>query len=363
MRNLRILGFVALIVLIAVIAGCERKVVNQPANNNQQLTGCFTCHGEESFGGALLQAQGEWANSIHASGNNVDYTNRDKSDCSMCHDQQGFLQYLNTGAVDTLHYQSVSAIHCFTCHAPHESGTLLLRTEAPYALQNGVIFDKGAANICVRCHHTRTSLDVTLGTADTVKLSTRMGPHHGPQGDMLQGTLGFQFSGVTYPTVSQHGDNVPDGCIGCHMGNPQAHDGYRIGGHSFNMTYFDDESGSEYTLVGVCQVCHAAATDLDFNLKNVDYNNNGELEGIQTELNGLRDTLSYWLALSKALTVDSTVTPPEYAIKNNKVVTRNVAGAVYNWVLFNEDRSQGVHNPQYFYTLLKSSIDYLKAHQ
>ncbi len=60
MRVLRILSIIALIAMIAVITGCERKVVNQASNDNQQLTGCFACHGEESFGGAILEAQGEW---------------------------------------------------------------------------------------------------------------------------------------------------------------------------------------------------------------------------------------------------------------------------------------------------------------
>jgi len=362
MRILRILSIIALIAMLAVIAGCERKVVNEANNDNQGLSGCFGCHGETSLDGAILQAQGEWNNSLHASGNNIDYTNRDKSDCQACHDQQGFLDLLNTGTIDTLKYQTVSAIHCFTCHAPHQNGNLQLRTEAPYALQNGVIFDHGAANLCVRCHHTRTSLNVTLGTADTTKLTTRMGPHHGPQGDMLQGTLGYQFSGYTlYPTASQHGAATAEGCIDCHMGNPQAHDGYNIGGHSFNMTYFNEETATEYTLSGVCTSCHPAATSLDYNLKDVDYNNNGVKEGIQTELEGLRDTLQIWLKAAGALTENADT--HVFSIKNNKWVSKNVAGAVYNWVLFNEDRSWGVHNPQYFYHLLKSSVDYMKAHQ
>jgi len=360
MRILRILSIIALIAMVAVIAGCERKVVNQPSNDNQQLTGCFACHGEEAFGGAILQAQGGWQNSVHASGDRVDYTNRDKSDCMMCHDQQGFIDKLNTGTVDTTRYEVVSAIHCFTCHAPHQNGNLQLRTEAPYALQNGVIFDHGAANLCARCHHTRTSLDVTLGTADSVTLTSRMGPHHGPQGDMLQGTLGYQFAGYTYPTASQHGAATTNGCIDCHMGNPQVMDGYKVGGHSFNMRYFDDEANTEYTLSGVCTTCHPAATSFDYNLKGVDYNNNGVVEGIQTELKGLRDTLQIWLKASGALTENANT--HVFSIKSTKV-PRNVAGAVYNWALFNEDRSWGVHNPQYLYHLLKSSIDYLKAHQ
>lgn len=361
MRILRLLVVIALAATLLFVMGCERKVVNQASNNNQSQTGCFTCHGETSFDGALLQAHGEWENSRHASGRAIDYTNRDEDDCMMCHDQQGFLDKLYTGTIDTRRYGTVSAIHCFTCHAPHENGNLQLRTEAPYTLRNGVVFDHGAANLCVRCHHTREPLEVTLGTADSTTMTSRMGPHHGPQGDMLQGTLGYQFSDYTqYPTTSQHGAATVDGCIDCHMGNPQQHDGYNVGGHSFNMVYFSEESGTEYTLSGVCTSCHPAATSLDYNLKNVDYNNNGVNEGIQTELLGLRDTLQVLLASADALTENATT--HVFSIKSKKV-PKAVAGAVYNWVLFNEDRSEGVHNPQYFYHLLKSSIEYMKAHQ
>lgn len=361
MRVLLILSIIALIAVLAVIGGCERKVVNEAKADNEELFGCFGCHGETSFDGALLQARGEWQNSIHASGNNVDYTNRDNSDCSACHDQQGFIDMLNTGAVDTLKYSIVSGIHCFTCHAPHEKGNLELRTEAAYTLKNGVVYNHGTSNICVRCHHTRTLLATDLGTADTTKLTTRFGPHHGPQGDLLQGTHGYQFAGYTYPTASQHGAATTDGCIDCHMGNPETHDGYNVGGHSFNMTYFNDEAGTEYTLSGICKGCHPAAASFDYNLKDVDYNNNGAKEGIQTELQGLRDTLSIWLEAAGALTEDTTT--HVFSIINNKWVPKNVAGAVYNWVLFNEDRSSGVHNPQYLYHLLKSSVDYMKAHK
>ena len=297
---------------------------------------------------------------MHASGTSVDYTNRLKSDCQQCHDHQGFLDWVDSGVEDTTQLTTVSAIHCFTCHAPHTRGDLSLRADGPYTLKNGVVFDYGAANLCVRCHHTRTALTADLGTADTVKLTTRFGPHHGPQGDLLQGTHGYQFAGYTYPTASQHGAATTDGCIDCHMGNPQAHDGYNIGGHSFNMRY-ESHDGTEYTLSGVCTSCHPAAASFDYNLKDVDYNNNGAKEGIQTELLGLRDTLSIWLEAAGALSENATT--HAFSIVNNKWVPKPVAGAVYNWVLFNEDRSWGLHNPQYMYHLLKSSVDYMKAHQ
>jgi hypothetical protein len=351
MRVLRILSIVALIAVLAIVAGCERKVVNQVSNDNQQLTGCFACHGEESFGGAILEAQGEWQNSVHASGTNIDYTNRGGgNDCTRCHSQQGFIEFLNTGAVSAP-YSTVSAIHCFTCHAPHETGTLKLRTEAPFALLNGSVFDHGAGNLCANCHHSRMS--ATLPTP-TDSISSRYGSHHGPQGDLFEGANGYQYSNPTYPyESSSHRALFADGCIDCHMGNPQIHDGYKVGGHSFNMV--DEATGTNLS-AGCARAsnCHPAATSYNFIAK-ADYDGNGVIDSVHTEFAGLVDTLQALLIQGGYLNA-TTLAP-----KSMRVPT-DVAGAVYNYVMVNEDRSQGAHNFKYVVALLKNSIKYLKDH-
>lgn len=354
MRTLNALIIVALVAMMALVAGCERKIVNEVASNDQSLNGCFACHGETSFDGALLQAKGEWENSLHASGTSIDYTNRAKSDCQQCHDHQGFLDWINTGEEDTLALATVSSIHCFTCHAPHERGDLTLRVSAPYTLKNGVVFDHGEANLCVNCHHSRTSLAADLGTGDSLTLNSRTGPHHGPQGDMLQGTHGYEFSGTTYVS-SPHASVVTNGCIGCHMGNPTQHDGYNVGGHSFNME-FESHDGTTYTLAGVCASCHsnyATATNFDVVFTGRDVDGDGTVEGIQTEFDGLADSLQVLLVK---------VVDPATKLFKAKRIAKLQAAAAYNWAIYREDRSHGIHNPKYFEGLLKSSIAYLNAH-
>ena len=112
--------------------GCERKVTNEIVQNTTPPDAVgIECHNDTD--GMLQQAAGEWENSIHASGNSVDYTNRGGSDCTACHDHQGFLGFLATGTV-SLAYSTVSAIGCFTCHAPHTTVHLELRTDDPYTM-------------------------------------------------------------------------------------------------------------------------------------------------------------------------------------------------------------------------------------
>jgi len=325
-----LLGTLLPVVILFWTAGCEREVVNSPEDDQISNSSCFTCHGEEGY---LLSAKGEWENSIHASGNNVDYTNRGGSDCTQCHNHQGFLEFVATGSVSAP-YDQVSSIHCFTCHAPHTRGDLTLRTDAAFTLANGEIFDYGSGNLCANCHHSRYSVDDIV---DGIGVSPYWGPHHGPQGDLIAGTNGYEFDAYEYESTGHGNIGGGNSCVGCHMGNPRTHVGYKIGGHSFNMV--DEESGA--TLVGVCQECHLSAEDFDY-------------EGIQTEIHGLLEELE--TLLFNAGIIDGTAHPVRGTIDD-----KDVAGALFNFLLIEEDRSFGVHNPEYMVDLLESSISFMES--
>jgi len=308
---------------------------------------CFVCHGDD---GLLLQAQGEWQASIHASGTNIDYTNRGGSDCTECHNHQGFLEFLATGSVSAP-YDNVSAIHCFTCHAPHERGNLTLRTDASYTLVNGDTFDHGAGNLCANCHHSRISPDDLVD--GFVITSPYWGPHHGPQGDLLTASTGYEFDGYTYSS-SPHADIVDDACIGCHMGDVRIHAGYTVGGHSFNM---EDEAGSNLADVCAQAGCHAEVDDdFDFIAADdpVDYDGDGAIEGYQTEFEGMVDSLR------TLLMAESLLDGSDHAVPQT-VADGNLAGALFNFLMVHEDRSHGVHNFQYERDLVQSSIDYINS--
>lgn len=346
---------VVLAVALLAVWGCERKVTNEIVQNND-AAGCVgSCHNDTD--GLLQQAAGEWENSIHASGNSVDYTNRGGTDCTKCHDHQGFLDFLATGTVSAP-YSTVSAIGCFTCHAPHTTFTLELRTSDPYTMPSGSVFDHGGGNLCVNCHHVRDKASTIAAATDSFTIDTRWGPHYGPQGELVSGTGGYLFAGYPYDS-DPHASSVRDACVGCHMGDVQTREGYDVGGHSFNMRALED---STITMVKYCSsdsiACHSTKwTKFDSLETMMDYDGDGELEGCQSETHGLLDSLKTLLISRGLLTLQS----GSYLPAKAKKVAKHEAGAVYNFLLVEEDRSFGVHNFAYTVGLLESAIDYLNS--
>ena len=124
----------------------------------------------------------------------------------------------------------------------------------------------------------------------------------------------------------------------------------KAGGHTFK-TDFTDANGNNIQLVGACQSCHGTQIQT-FNFPLFDYNDDGTIDGVQTEVQELLDQLSTMLPpnnqVKSALTIDSTWTKPQLE-------------AAYNWQFVYNDGSKGIHNTAYAVGLLKASIANLAA--
>jgi hypothetical protein len=125
----------------------------------------------------------------------------------------------------------------------------------------------------------------------------------------------------------------------------------KAGGHTFKTDFTPADSTTPVQLVGACQNCHGPEiTTFDFPL--FDYNGDGKIEGVQTEVQRLLDTLSAMLPpagqAKTSLTIDSTWTQPQLE-------------AAYNWLFVTNDGSKGIHNTAYAVGLLKASIADLTA--
>jgi hypothetical protein len=244
---------------------------------------------------------------------------------------------------------SYTAINCQTCHEPHgqttpDAAAHQIRTLAAVKLADGTVVKNGGTGLlCMNCHQSRQNavayVPVTQGSA-------HYGPHEGPQADMLQGVNGYTY-GRIIPS-SAHGDVVKDTCVTCHMQAIGATDPAlgKVGGHTFKPSLAATGTTPRRDLVAACQNCHGPdVTNFDFAL--FDYNDDGNIEGVQTEVQHLLDQLSALL-------------PPEGKVKTDLTIDKNWTPrqlqAAYNWLYVKKDGSLGVHNTAYAVGLLKASI-------
>jgi hypothetical protein len=325
---------------------CERTITNEIHEEADAAT-CFNCHSDQNT--RLVAAELQWEHSTHASGRRIE---ENSATCSGCHTSEGFIARITGAPAELVEVPTV--IHCFTCHAPHTNGDLRLRVTAAQSLLNGVSENINAGNLCVACHRARQNVDTYV--RQPTSLTNRFGPHHNPQGDMLFGSNGYEYSGFTYRDFSAHRTIVQadtnitklyglqnDGCLECHY---KWTSNNVIGGHSFVMEA--EHNGEELFNTTPCNGCHSGA-NLD---ETFDY------MGVQTATTTLTDSLrtilqAAGLVGSNGLPVGSSGSPV--------TVSQDSAGAVWNYMLVEEEQSHGVHNPWYIEDLLVSSIMYMQG--
>jgi len=275
-------------------------------------------------------------------------------------------------------------------------------------ITSGTTYDGGAGNLCVNCHQDRTtpaSLNYKLGlvtysssagtattyagntgtaTTNTYVTVSRV-EHHGVQGDFLLGTdsagkttnvtNGYQVNSANPTfTTSPHYTYVTDTCVACHvLKNSTGHENYLV-----------TDAGVDN--VALCQTCHTSTADkaattfvgikaTTNNLKNLDTAQRALLTYFGKPSNFMSSASSSATALSDTTgnapvqklstsgtavaglwapaTTDGIVWNKDWTYNSsNKYMTQAQAQALWNLMLFYEDRSLGVHNPQYAAQLL-----------
>ena len=210
-------------------------------------------------------------------------------------------------------------------------------------LADGTAITQGGAGLlCMNCHQARQN--AATYTATTAG-NSHYGAHHGPQADMLQGVNAVTY-GKRIPS-SAHADVVDDTCATCHMQATAATDAafLKAGGHTFKPS-FTDANGNKVELVAACKGCHGPDVTT-FNFPLFDYNDDGTIDGVQTEVQKLLDQLS-------------TLLPPDNKVKSTLNIdstwTNQQLKAAYNWQFVHDDGSLGIHNTAYTVGILKASI-------
>src|ERR1035441_3960271 len=181
---------------------------------------------------------------------------------------------------------------------------------------------------------------------------------------MLEGVNAVTY-GQNIPSAP-HANVVSNTCAGCHMqpvaatvvvnGVTNANPAFtKAGGHTFKMSY-TNSLGAKVSVADVCTQCHGAVTNFDFPV--ADYNGDGVVEGVQTEVHHLLDKLStllppgtYQANVANYIADGLVKAPKAYTNMPAKFLK-----AYYNFQFVVMDNSFGIHNAPFAVGLLKASI-------
>ncbi|MDZ7292130.1 MAG: T9SS type A sorting domain-containing protein [candidate division KSB1 bacterium] len=318
---------------------------------------CGYCHEEEPY----HRKNQQWKESVHASTALEAYANREG--CDRCHSGWAFIRRVDVKSPDNRPLRGFGQISCAVCHDPHRADLpAQVRTLANVTLGDSVkvVNYGGMGKVCMQCHISRqAAVDYTNNPAN---LSTRFGPHHSNQADMIDGSNAIEYD---IPIGSSgHKFAATDACVTCHMAATPAagqrgHD--KVGEHTFAMKWdggTPTDPSDDVENVAICQGCHGPIESFDDIMAKADYDEDGTIEGTRHEVEGLVEKLDKLLPPRTNNTVIANnynwtqpgLTPAEVA--KRKAYTK----AWFNLLFVEEDGSMGVHNAAYAITLLRRSI-------
>jgi hypothetical protein len=287
----------------------------------------------------------EWKSAGH---NSVIAAPSNNRACVKCHNGIYAGTYLDdpAGFVNPASVADTLALTCAVCHDPHGNsnpGMLRNASVTDVVLPDGtVVPEAGAGRLCMSCHNGRRTPE---NIQDQIQHgSAHLGPHHSCQGDMLAGTGAWEGIAPKFPFTSSRHLAIGDGCVNCHT-HAHGEGVTTFTGHNFRPT------------TEACLPCHGAINSFDQILAKQDYDGDGQIEGVQLEVDGLSGILHTAI-------LDASATPEaraaleanfETAIGDTLVSTVRQREAAYNLFFVEFDSSRGVHNANYGIQLLQQS--------
>jgi hypothetical protein len=280
---------------------------------------CSDCHNDTTL---ITGKATAWSTSVHGTG--TAYARGTSSGCAGCHSGGGFSEMVAAGLTPntvTTGDPNPTRQGCRACHQIHTSYTgadWALETTAPVALfaLGDAIYDGGKGNLCANCHQPRSKIAEADENGMINVNSSHWGPHHGPQSAMLLGIGGAGVEGE----ASAHASLVEDTCVTCHLG-PTAN-------HTFAP------------VLAACQECHEGTKNFD-------------IEGVQTEVAAMLDEVAELLKAKGLMDEEGEPVIGLYPAAQ--------ASALWNYIyIAHEDKSMGVHNPEYIMDMLEAAKEALQ---
>jgi hypothetical protein len=307
---------------------------------------CNVCHNAPSK--HILG--GWWLASNHAS-MPLSSAEAGNASCYPCHSGAAFVKFANNRqspgySAATDNFPSIS---CATCHDPHSTkNENQLRIVSLDSLVNGYKPPAGIGGkglLCMNCHHGRSNAEAKVAS-QAVKFADRFYNHYSPQADMFFGANGIEY-GLNLTGLSSH-SGIKDACVTCHMAT-RVEGSASLSNHQMGMV---NSSGAD--IVTACTSCHGNITKFDDVKASSDYDGNGKIEGVQTEVQGLLDKLK--AQLPKDATGEVVTMAKDSAAVKSHPRYPTVLSAMWNYWYVKNDFSLGIHNPKYTVAILQASL-------
>jgi hypothetical protein len=244
---------------------------------------------------------------------------------------------------------ALQPVVCQTCHDPHSAenpGQLRTVANVQLVTANGespIVTEGGVGRLCMQCHHARRGPENQIANG-----YAHFGPHANPQADILSAKSASH--GVADPTYPWPGPShllVQNSCKTCHLSTVEfggGPGGAAVVGHEFIPKPM------------ACVNCHGSITSFEDIPAAADFDGNGMIEGLQIEVDGLLHLLEQALLASG---LDTTGVGFDGALGDTLLSTVEQRTAGYNLVYVEDDKSRGIHNPDYVVQLLQQSIQFL----
>jgi hypothetical protein len=217
--------------------------------------------------------------------------------------------------------------------------------DVPLVTANGespVIAEGGVGKLCMHCHHARRGPESQIANG-----YAHFGPHANPQADMMAGKSASHGVAPGYEWATPSHLLVQNSCKTCHL--PTAEYGAGPGGAA--------ATGHEFIpKVEACEPCHGVIASFRDIPASGDFDGNGTTEGLQDEVEGLLHLLEEAL-VADGLDTTGVGTLGALGDTLRSTVTQRTAG--YNFAFVEDDKSLGIHNPDYAVQLLQQSYFYL----
>lgn len=208
----------------------------------------------------------------------------------------------------------------------------------------------GKGQLCMNCHQSRYVQKVKPNNPPYFGFGSRFNPHGSPQADMFFGRNSYEFGDSRLAGLNTH-TGLADGCVTCHM--PQRVNGSSV--HSDHEVSMIDTVGGAHDQVTACVGCHGPITSFDGIIAHYDYDRDGVIEGVQSEIRGMLEVLKSRLPLGpdgKPIG-GGIVTAADSALIRDRL---DLVAGIYTYYFVKNDGSYGAHNTKYAVSILQQAL-------